>query len=212
MPIFLTQPTAATRPQRIEALRAGADELWGQPMDPEEFRLRLAAQLRAKSETDRARNEGLLDDRTRLWNDRGLLRRAEELLAATIRDRSAIGVAVVDIDGDELRNDWAVGDRVAEGVRRWARLSDAVGRTGTARFAVVAPRTGRSGCARLGARLLNGLDSTFGTACARLRVGFVAFEDASAAPTAAQLMGCAELAVVEGALSGKDARVRCWPA
>ena len=212
MPIFLTQPTAATRPQRIEALRAGADELWGQPMDPEEFRLRLAAQLRAKSEADRARNEGLLDDRTRLWNDRGLLRRAEELLAATIRDRSAIGVAVVDIDGDELRNDWAVGDRVAEGVRRWARLSDAVGRTGTTRFAVVAPRTGRSGCARLGERLLNGLDSTFGTACSWLRVGFVAFEDASAAPTAAQLMGCAELAVVEGALSGKDARVRCWPA
>src|SRR6266699_5231802 len=120
-PIFLTQPTAATRPQRIEALRAGADELWGQPMDPEEFRLRLAAQLRAKSEADRAREEGLLDDR-------GLLRRAEELLAATIRDRSAIGVAVVDIDGDDLRNDWAVGDRVAEGVRRWARLSDAVGR------------------------------------------------------------------------------------
>ena len=39
-PIFLTQPSAATRPQRIEALRAGADELWGQPMDPEEFRLR----------------------------------------------------------------------------------------------------------------------------------------------------------------------------
>src|SRR5439155_10330950 len=49
-PIFLTQPSAATRPQRIEALRAGADELWGQPMDPEEFRLRLAAQLRAKSD------------------------------------------------------------------------------------------------------------------------------------------------------------------
>src|SRR5712671_4914894 len=65
-PIFLTQPSAATRPQRIEALRAGADELWGQPMDPEEFSLRLAAQLRAKSEADRAREEGLLDDRSRL--------------------------------------------------------------------------------------------------------------------------------------------------
>src|SRR5436309_13319878 len=140
----------ATRSQRIEALRAGADELWGQPMDPEEFRLRLAAQLRAKSDADRAREEGLLDDRSRLWNDRGLLRRAEELLAATIRDRSAIGVAVVDIDGDGLRDDWVVGDRVAEGLRRWARLSDAVGRIGTARFGVVAPRTGRTACARLG--------------------------------------------------------------
>jgi DNA-binding response OmpR family regulator len=211
-PIFLTQSSAATRPQRIEALRAGADELWGQPMDPEEFRLRLAAQLRAKSEADRAREEGLLDDRSRLWNDRGLLRRAEELLAATIRDRSAIGVAVVDIDGDGLRNDWAVGDRVAKGLQRWARLSDAVGRIGTARFGVVAPRTGRTGCARLGERLVKGIDLTFGEACSWLRVGFVAFEDASGAPAAAELMGCAALAVLEGAPSAKDVRVRCWPA
>ena len=209
-PIFLTQPSAATRPQRIEALRAGADELWGQPMDPEEFRLRLAAQLRAKADADRAREEGLLDDRSRLWNDRGLLRRAEELLAATIRDRSAIGVAIVDIDGDGLRDDWVVGDRVAEGLRRWARLSDAVGRIDTARFGVVAPRTGRTGCARLGERLLKGIDLTFGKACSWLRVGFVAFEDASGAPAAAELMECAALAVLEGAPSAKDVRVRSW--
>ena len=209
-PIFLTQPSAATRPQRIEALRAGADELWGQPMDPEEFRLRFAAQLRAKSDADQARDEGLVDDRSRLWNDRGLLRRAEELLAATIRDHSAIGAAVVDIDDDGLRNDWAIGDRVAEGLRRWARLSDAVGRIGTAQFGVVAPRTGRMACARLGERLLEGIDLTFGQACSWLRVGFVAFDDAAAAPAAAELVECAALAVRNGAPSGEDARVRCW--
>lgn len=208
-PIFLTQPSAATRPQRIEALRAGADELWGQPMDPEEFRLRLAAQLRAKSDADRARNEGLVEDRSRMWNDRGLLRRAEELLAATIRDHSAIGAAVVDIDGDGM-NDWALGDRVAHGLRRWARLSDAVGRIGTARFGVVAPRTGRTACARLGERLLNGIDLTFGKACSWLRVGFVAFDDAAAAPAAAELVEWAALAVREGAPSGEDERVRYW--
>jgi DNA-binding response OmpR family regulator len=211
MPIFLTQSSAATRPQRIEALRAGADELWGQPMDPEEFGLRLAAQLRAKSGADRAREEGLLDDRSRFWNDRGLLRRAEELLAATIRDRAAIGVAVVDIEGDGRKNDLAIGDRVAEGLRRWARLSDAVGRIGNTRFGVVAPRTGRRGCARLGERLLNGIDLTFGEACSWLRVGFVAFDDASAAPAAAELVGCAALAAREGAPSANDVRVRCWP-
>lgn len=208
-PIFLTQPSAATRPQRIEALRAGADELWGQPMDPEEFRLRLAAQLRAKADADRAREEGLVDDRSRLWNDRGLLRRAEELLAATIRDRSAIGAAVVEIEGHE-KNDWAVGDRVAEGLRRWARLSDAVGRMGTGRFGVVAPRTGHTACARLGERLLGGLDSTFGENCSWLRVGFVAFDDAAAAPAAAELVECAALAVRDGAPSSGDTRVRSW--
>jgi GGDEF domain-containing protein len=150
-----------------------------------------------------------MDDRSRLWNDRGLLRRAEELLAATIRDRSAIGVAVVDIDGDGLRNDWAVGDRVAQGVRRWARRSDAVGRIGTAQFGVVAPRTGRSGCARLGERLLNGIELTFGATCSWLRVGFVAFEDASAAPAAAELLERAARAVLEGAPNARDDRVRC---
>jgi DNA-binding response OmpR family regulator len=209
-PIFITQPSAATRPQRIEALRAGADELWGQPMDPEEFRLRLAAQLRSKSDADRAREEGLVEDRSRMWNDRGLLRRAEELLAATVRDHSAIGAAVVDIDGDRMRNDWALGDRVAEGLRRWARLSDAVGRIGTAQFGVVAPRTGRAACARLGERLLNGIDLTFGQACSWLRVGVVAFDDAAAAPAAAELVERAAVAVRDGAPTGEDGRVRSW--
>jgi DNA-binding response OmpR family regulator len=207
-PIFITQPSAATRPQRIEALRAGADELWGQPMDAEEFRLRLAAQLRAKSDADRAREEGLVEDRSRLWNDRGLLRRAQELLAATVRDHSAIAAAVVDIDGDGLRNDWALGDRVAEGLRRWTRLSDAVGRIGTAQFAVVAPRTGRSASARLGQRLVNGIDLTFGQACSWLRVGVVAFDNAAAAPAAAELVERAALAVRDGAPTSEDGRVR----
>lgn len=207
-PIFITQPSAATRPQRIEALRAGADELWGQPMDPEEFRLRLAAQLRAKSDADRAREEGLVEDRSRMWNDRGLLRRAEELLAAAVRDHSAIAAAVVDIDGDRQRNDWALGDRVADGLRRWARLSDAVGRIGTAQFGVVAPRTGRAAGARLGERLLTGIDMSFGQACSWLRVGFVAFDDAAAAPAAAELVERAALAVRDGTPTGADGRVR----
>jgi DNA-binding response OmpR family regulator len=209
-PIFLTQPNAATRRQRIEALRAGADELWGQPMDPEEFRLRLAAQLRAKSDADRARNEGLVDDRSRMWNEGGLLRRAEELLAATIRDRSAIGAAVLEIDSEALRDDWSVGDRVAEGLRRWARLSDALGRIGTAQFGVVAPRTGPAACERLGVRLVHSIDMTFGETCSWLRIGFIAFDSAAAAPPAAELVGCAAIAARDGAPSTEDARVRCW--
>jgi DNA-binding response OmpR family regulator len=209
-PIFLTQPSVATGPQRIEALHAGADELWGQPMDPEEFRLRLAAQLRAKAHADRARKEGLVDNRSRLWNERGLLRRAEELLAETVRDHSAIGAVVMAIDGDGMRNDRVLGDRVAEGLRRWARLSDAVGRIGTAQFGVLAPRTGRAACARLGQRLVDGIDLTFGQVCSWLRVGFVAYDDAAAAPAAAELVECAGFAIRDGAPSAEDTRVRCW--
>src|SRR5258708_20949462 len=77
-PILLTHRGPSSRSLRLEALRAGADELWGEPLDSEEVGLRLAAQLRSKFDADRARRETLVDDRSTLWNDRGLLRRARE--------------------------------------------------------------------------------------------------------------------------------------
>src|SRR5437867_1533644 len=57
-PIILTQPTPTTRRQTLAALRAGAAELWGQRLDAEELLLRLAAQIRAKADADRAWAEG----------------------------------------------------------------------------------------------------------------------------------------------------------
>ncbi len=64
-PIILTQPTPTTRRQTLAALRAGAAELWGQRLDAEELLLRLAAQVRAKGDADRAWSEGLVDHDTR---------------------------------------------------------------------------------------------------------------------------------------------------
>ncbi|HEY3279478.1 MAG TPA: response regulator [Gemmatimonadales bacterium] len=209
-PIFLTQTGPTSRQQRIEALRAGADELWGQPLDTEEFALRLAAELRAKLDADLARDNGLVDPRSTLWNDRGLHRRAEELLAQTARDRAPVAVAVVDTEAESQVGDWELGDRLADGLRRSARQSDAVGRLGPSRFAVVAPGTGPAAAARLGERLLGRLDLSLGAEGVPLRVGFASFEDASLAPASADMVERATSAVHRGEPWPQDNRIRRW--
>jgi PleD family two-component response regulator len=185
-PIFLTQSTPATRPQRLEALRAGADELWGQPLDIEEFALRLAAQLRAKFDADRARNDGLVDPRTGFWNGPGIARRAGELLALMVRDHTSIAAAAI-APADPTLNSWETGDRMAAALRRTARSSDAVGRVDTARFVVIAPRTGAAAGEQLRARLAEGLDDA--------RIRYVAFDDAATAPDAETLIARAMAAL-----------------
>jgi PleD family two-component response regulator len=211
-PILLTHPGPSTRNLRLDALRAGADELWGQPLDTEEFALRLAAQLRSKFDADRARQGTLVDDRSALWNDKGLLRRAEELLALTIRHRDPLTVAVLGVDTNGKGPDWELGDRLAESLSRSARLSDAVGRLGPARFAVVAPGTGPNGAVRLGERLLERLDLALGGPGTTLRVGFTAVDDASTAPPAAELVQRASSALRGGGVGGGAGRVNGWSA
>lgn len=207
-PILLTHPGPSTRLLRLDALRAGADELWGQPLDTEEFGLRLAAQLRSKVDADLARQATLVDDRTALWNDRGLLRRAEEMLALMTRHRDPVTVAVLQADTNGDGQDWDLGDRLADGLRRSARLSDAVGRLGPARFAVVAPGTGAAGGARLGERLLEQLDVALGQRGPPLRVGYASADDASTAPPASELLRRADSALH----GGGGGRVRAWSA
>lgn len=185
-PIFLTQSSPATRPQRLEALRAGADELWGQPLDIEEFALRLAAQLRAKFDADRARNDGLVDPRTGFWNGPGIARRAAELLALMVRDHTAIAAAAI-APADPALTSWEAGDRLAAALRRCARSSDAVGRVDTARFVVIAPRTGSAAGEQLRTRLAEGLEDA--------RIRYVAFDDASTAPDAETLIARAMAAL-----------------
>ena len=203
-PILLTHRGPSSRNLRMDALRAGADELWGQPLDTEEFALRLRAELRAKFDADLARQETLVDERSALWNDRGLARRAEDLLALTMRHHDPLTVAVFGVDNGTAQ-DWDLGDRLAQGLSRAARRSDAAGRLGPARFAVVAPGTGPGEAARLGERLLEQLDQVSGART--LRVGFASVADASKAPPAAELVQRAS-----SALLGSQQRVQGWSA
>jgi PleD family two-component response regulator len=208
-PIFMTQTIPATRTQRLEALRAGADQLWGHPVDVDEFALRLAAQLRAKFVADEAREESLVETRTHLWNNQGLLRRAEEVVAAAARDQQPVAVAIVDLQGVQHSADWDLGDRLATIIRRSARSSDTVARLGAARCAILAPRTGTEACHKMGERLLAEIGPTIGVASSWLRVGYAAYDGTTPGP-AAQLVERAEVAARAGAAPSTDARLRGW--
>lgn len=208
-PIFLTQTTSASRAQRLDALRAGADQLWSYPLDLDEFTLRLSAQLRAKFDADLAWEHSLIETRTRLWNQQGLLRRVEEVVAAATRDHSPVAVAVVEIGATEEHGDWTLGDRLVTGLRRCARVSDTLARLGSARCGIVASRTGTQGGLRLAQRLLTALEPAVGSAKSWLRVGYAA-TDGIETISAAELLARAEAATREGTTPSADTRLRCW--
>src|SRR5213594_640333 len=84
-PIILTTAGPALRQQQIEALRAGAWELRGDPLDIEELVLRLGAYVQGKLEVDRLSAEGMIDRASGLYNDAGIVRRGAELAALAVR-------------------------------------------------------------------------------------------------------------------------------
>jgi len=154
-PIILTQPTPSTRRHTLAALRAGAAELWGQRLDAEELLLRLAAQIRAKADADRAWAEGLVDHATQLYNGRGIARRARELGAEARRRSAPLACVAFAVDAGEA--DGPSAETVARVLRETGRTSDALGRIGPREFVVIAPETGAEAALRLAERLAGAL-------------------------------------------------------
>jgi PleD family two-component response regulator len=148
-PIFLTLPGPLGRAQVLDALRAGANGVWGQPLDTEEFLLRVEGHIRAKLDADAARDGGLLDARTGLYNARGLERRARELAAQVDRRDASLACVVLAPPEDGS----ALVDSLARALRAAARAADTVGRLGPREFAVLAPDTDGEGAVQLFRRL-----------------------------------------------------------
>src|SRR6266705_6651721 len=99
-PIILTTAGPALRAQQLEALRAGAWELRGDPLDVEEMVLRLGVYVQGKLEVDRLGAEGLVDRASGLYNDEGMTRRSAELAAFTTREGMPLACAVFQpVDG-----------------------------------------------------------------------------------------------------------------
>src|SRR5213596_463571 len=127
-PILLTIRDAATREQRLAALRAGAWECIAPPHDAEEILLKIGAYVHAKLDADRARAGGLLDPVTGLYNRQGLARRARELGSQAFREHGPLACIVLALDveppgGVNLR-------RSVQAIKAAARLSDVIGRLG----------------------------------------------------------------------------------
>jgi diguanylate cyclase (GGDEF)-like protein len=155
-PIILAAAGPAARPLRVAALRAGATDVWGLPMNTDELLLRLEVQLRAKFAAEGAREEGLVDWATGLYNHRGLSRRARDLASQATRRRAPLACVVFAPDlpsgaaHDGLNAAIAA---VALGLKEAGRASDAIGRLGPREFAVLAPDTDPEGALQLGNRL-----------------------------------------------------------
>src|SRR5438034_6833157 len=97
-PILLTIRDAATRAQRLAALRAGAWECITPRHDADEILLKIGAYVHAKLDADRARTEGLLDAVTGLYNRQGLARRARELGSQAFREHGPLACVVLALD------------------------------------------------------------------------------------------------------------------
>ncbi len=180
-PIILTTAGPALRAQQIEALRAGAWELRGDPLDMEELVLRLGVYVQGKLEVDRIGAEGLVDRASGLYNETGMTRRSEELAAFTARQGLPLACAVFQPADGVLTTGSA--DRLADAVKRAGRISDAVCRTGPAEFAVFAPATDETGAEGLVQRIT---DAVARTAAVRLRAGTSTSPAASKRPSGAR--------------------------
>jgi len=130
-----------TRTQQVDALRAGAWDLRGDPIDTEDLLLRLDAYVRATMEVERARAAGMIDRASGLYNAAGVQKRSEELAALCTRQGLPLSCVVFRATTAE--------DRVAQAFKQEGRMSDAIGRTGFQEFAVFAMGTdpGRRGSA-----------------------------------------------------------------
>src|SRR5438093_360911 len=167
-PIIITTAGPALRAQQIEALRAGAWELRGDPLDVEELVLRLGVYVQGKLEVDRLGAEGLVDRASGLYNDVGMTRRSAELAAFTAREGLPLACAVFQPSESAAVLTPGGADRLAIAFQRAGRISDAVCRTGPTEFAVFAPATDETGAEGLVQRITAAVART---AAVRLRAG-----------------------------------------
>jgi DNA-binding response OmpR family regulator len=165
-PIILMTAGPALRVQQIDALRAGAWELRGDPLDMEELVLRLGVYVQGKLEIDALGAEGLVDHASGLYNDAGMTRRSTEVAAFAAREGMPLACAVFQpVDGVLTA---AAADRLAMAFRRAGRISDVVCRSGPAEFTVFAPATDETGAEGLVQRIT---DAVTRNAAVRLRAG-----------------------------------------
>jgi len=194
-PILLTIRDAATRAQRLAALRAGAWECITPPHDADEILLKIGAYVHAKLDADRARTEGLLDAVTGLYNRQGLARRARELGSQAFREHGPLACVVLALDIEpaepaaQQQGGTSLG-RYVQAIKSAARLSDVIGRLSATEFAVLAPGTDAGGARRLAERLASSVSATTATSAAgvgatapvRVRCGYEAVANVGYAP------------------------------
>jgi len=190
-PILINARGPVTRRERLEALRAGAWDLLGLPLDGEELLLRLRTLLGAKLHADACREESIVDSTTGLYNLRGLMRRAAEMAAEAARYGRPMACVVFALepaaaDGDRswARDGDATFADALRVLRDSIRDSDVIGRMGPSEMIVLAPATDPDGAHAIARRAIAAVESATATA-PRMRAGLYAvsnFRDAGVEP------------------------------
>ena len=172
--------------QRLALLHAGAWDVVRSSATPDELATRVEHYLGARRVALRARQEGLIDSATGLYNDQGLARRAEELVADAFRRHAALACLAVapdwQGDGASVRGDAeSVALRLAETLQG-IRKSDVTGREAPGEFVILAPRTDALGAVGLARRLRNAVSAMF------LRVGYDAVPNVRESSTSSRAL------------------------
>jgi PleD family two-component response regulator len=199
-PIVIVAGRPVPRRTHMQGLRAGAWDVIGSPMDPEAVALKLTALVAAKKEADAARTRGLLDVETGLYNHRGILARAAELVADARRHGRPLGIIACAAEPVPVGG-WRDAASSEEAMNEWIRLfsrtlaldlrtADALGRLSRRTFIIAAPHTDPAGALELGKRVL-GLARGFvransGLTEMRVHVGCFAIADLATEPADAQ--------------------------
>lgn len=183
-PVIATTVEPLTRQKRLEAMRAGAWDIFGHPLDAEILTLKAQAYSSAKMDADDARERGLVDPETDLYNVRGVLRRIYEEASEATRHRRPLACLVASVSPPTTQ---ASEEEVAEAardaarvIRQTGRASDVFGRLGPNEFVVIAPGTDATGAHRFAQRLTgsNGNGSAVqGDVKTRLTTGYAAVAD-----------------------------------
>lgn len=156
-PILLVASGHVPREKKLQALEAGAWEVLSIPLDAEEMLLRVERYIRGKLESDRLKEDALIDAVTGLYSWHGISRRIAEVAAAAARYGRPLSCIVV-AGGDGLESDEdepgsAEIAEIAEQLRGAVRNCDLIARIGPNEFAVVAPDTPGAGAEILANRL-----------------------------------------------------------
>lgn len=138
----------------IEGMDAGADDYITKPFDQSELQVRLRAgtrlvdlQAQLLAAREALRDQATRDSLTRLWNRNSILEALSRELSRSEREKSPLGVVIVDLDHFKQINDnhgHPAGDAVLqEAARRMqssVRQYDSIGRYGGEEFLVLLPR------------------------------------------------------------------------
>ncbi len=215
-PIVITTAGPSGRAQRLEAFEAGAWEFFGQPIDGEALLLKLRTFVQAKLESDRLRDERLLDPDTGLYNRAGLARRAREIGSGAARRHDALACVVLASEVDSAgggESQHAI-EHVGRVLRQTGRSSDALGRLDGGDFGVIAPATGAQGAIALVRRLAEAIEAhpdgaSDGAGRVTIRAGYCAVPDfAASSLDVDQLLECAASALHDLLQSADGERVR----